>query len=100
MCHNVYFTTMEIKFSELKEYEKLKVISEISLIKDKCNQFQQKYELEFSEFEIHINTTSKEVFEEWDDYIEWKAYNDSLNNLEQKFREIENATDITILKDE
>jgi len=35
----------------------------------------------------------KENFEKWDDYIEWKAYVESLKNLESKLRKIEGAKD-------
>jgi len=39
----------------------------------------------------------KENFEKWDDYIEWKAYVESLKNLESKLRKIEGAEDIRII---
>jgi len=35
-------------------------------------------------------------FEKWDDYIEWKAYVDTLRYLERKLRDVDNAKDIRI----
>jgi hypothetical protein len=37
-----------------------------------------------------------EDFDRWDDFIEWKAYADSLKDLEARLRKIEDATNIRI----
>ncbi len=89
---------MEILISrkDIIEYEKLKIISKIAPIKEKIKFFEKKYKCSFEEFEKKILNKNKEKFEEWDDYIEWKAYVESLRELERKLREVENAENIRI----
>jgi hypothetical protein len=88
---------MKLKVSkeEIIEYEKLKIISQIASTKSKIELFESKYGCNFEEFERRVKT-GKEKFEEWDDYIEWKAYVESLRDLESRLKEIENAKDITV----
>lgn len=90
---------MEIKLSEIKEFSKLKVISQISLVKDKILFYEQKYGMNFSDFEVKIKSDNNENSDEWDDYIEWKAYDHTLQSLYQEIKEIENVKDITVLKE-
>jgi len=80
---------------EIKEYEKLKIISQIAPIKEKIKIFEKKYQCNFREFKNKIKE-NKEKYEEWDDYIEWKAYIAALKDLQRKEREIENAKSIKI----
>jgi len=80
---------------EIKEYEKLKIISQLTPVREKLRFFEKKYGCSFDEFEKRIKE-GKEKFEEWDDYIEWKAYVESLRDLERRLREISDAKDIRI----
>ena len=84
---------------EIKEYEKLKIISQATPIKEKVKIFENKYNCSFKEFEKKMGK-NKENFGEWDDYIEWKAYLDTLEDLQRKQREIENAKHIKITQKE
>jgi len=52
----------DLSLSKMKEYESA------------MREFEKKYNLIFEEFEKQLKATSKEDFEKWDDYIEWKAY--------------------------
>ncbi len=83
-------------FDEIKQYEKLKLISELSLVKVKLDLFEKLYNCTFEEFEQHFQHTTEEHFEEWDDYIEWKAYREKKTTLEKKMDELKNAKDIRI----
>ena len=87
---------LKISKDEVREYEKLKVISQMAAIKSKIELFNGKYRCTFEEFEINIRTKDKEDFEAWDDYMEWKAYVGALAELEEKFKEIDNAQDIAV----
>ncbi|MBD3196391.1 MAG: hypothetical protein GF317_15135 [Candidatus Lokiarchaeota archaeon] len=89
---------MDIKISkkELIEYTKLKLLSEITLTKEKLNLFENKYDRTLEEFRTKIEKT-EEQFEEWDDYIEWKAYFKRLQDLKKKLNELDNAKDIKIV---
>ena len=81
---------------EIIEYKKLKVISEITLTKEKVSLFERKYGCSIDEFRKRMEN-SKESFEEWDDYIEWKANFELLKDLENKLTELDNAKDIKIV---
>ena len=90
---------MEISFSELKNFELLKIMSELSITKDKLSLFRNKYGMEFLKFENNIKAAVEEDIEKWDDYIEWKAYEAKFNSLSLKLSEIEDAVDFKITKD-
>jgi hypothetical protein len=84
-----------VSSDEIKEYEKLKIISQLTPVKEKIRFFENKYGCSFEEFEKRLKE-GEENFEEWDDYIEWKAYVESLRDLELRLREINDAKDIRI----
>ncbi|GEM_PF-2343236 len=65
--------TLEVSKNEIKEYQKLKIISEMVLLKEHIKLFEQKYECNFKEFEVCIKQAAED-FERWNDYLEWKAY--------------------------
>ncbi len=90
---------MELKVTkeEIIDFEKLKIISELAPVKSRIKQFEKKYKCAFDVFEKKINTSREEQFEEWDDYIEWKGYFESLKSLELKSKEIENVKSIQII---
>jgi len=80
---------------EVRVFEKLKAISQIAPIKERIRFFESKYSCTLGEFEAIIKR-EKEDFERWDDYIEWKAYAESLKDLESKMRDIAHAQDVRI----
>lgn len=85
-----------ISKDEIIEYEKLKVISEITLTKEKTILFEKKYGCSIDAF-IKKMEKADENFEEWDDYIEWKANFEIVKDLEHKLIELDNAKDIKIV---
>ena len=89
---------MDIKISkeEIKEYKKLKVISQLTLVKEKIKLFENKYGCSLDVFRKKIEE-NEEVFEKWDDYIEWKANYETIIDLEKKISEINNAKNIKIV---
>ncbi|KFD40973.1 hypothetical protein HY02_10505 [Peptococcaceae bacterium SCADC1_2_3] len=86
---------LEVSKSEIKEYQKLKIISEMVLLKEHIKLFEQKYGCNFEEFEGRIKQAAED-FESWDDCLEWKAYQRSFEELKKKIGEIERAKDIRI----
>jgi len=87
--------SITVSKEEIKTFEKLSAISQIAPIKERIRFFEKKYGYTFKVFEKKVEQ-EKENFEKWDDYIEWKAYVESLKNLESKLRKIEGAKDIRI----
>ena len=51
-------------------------------------QMERKYGMTFEEFEKHIETAEKEVFEEWDDNIDWSAAVGMLPDVLRSIEEI------------
>ena len=51
----------------------------------------EKYNCTFEEFEKHVQETKDEQFEEWDDYISWKAHSKSVKYLSSKIKKIEDG---------
>ncbi|NHI95063.1 MAG: hypothetical protein EAX96_21410 [Candidatus Lokiarchaeota archaeon] len=88
--------TIKISKDEIKEYEKLKVFSQLTLVKEKIKLFENKYGLSIEEFSKTLKK-NEEDFETWDDYIEWKANLAAKIDLKKKLAEIENAKDIKII---
>jgi len=85
-----------ISKEEIIEYEKLKVISEITLTKEKTILFEKKYGCSIDAFRKRLEEND-ENFEEWDDFIEWKANFELLKDLENKLIELDNAKNIKIV---
>ncbi len=78
-----------IEKSEVANWLLLSYKSEQNQVRDKLELFERKYNQPFSVFEMNVRNAEEENFKEWDDYIEWKAYHQSLSNLNQNIREIE-----------
>ncbi len=81
--------SIEICEKEIKRYTKLKIIGDLVPIKEHIKYFEKKYGLSYDEFEKQISETDEE-FERWDDYIEWKAYQKKIADLNKSLDSIEN----------
>ncbi len=93
------FTMIEISKKEILEYEKLKLLSQITITQEKIDLFRNKYKKNLDQFEKEINS-DQENFTKYDDLIEWKAYVKSLKTLKNKLEELSNAKDIRIITKE
>lgn len=90
---------IEISKKEIIEYEKLKLLSQISITQEKIDLFNQKYKKTLDQFEKDL-LSKQEDFTEYDDLIEWKAYVKNLHSLKKKLEELTNAKDIRIITKE
>jgi hypothetical protein len=88
-------TSIVVSVDDVKAFEKLKLISQIAPLKERIRSFERKYGCDLSTFEDKSRQLPED-FCRWDDFIEWKAYVDSLKDLESKLKKIEDATDIRI----
>lgn len=55
------------------------IISEYHKASEKNRLFKKKYAMPFEQFEKDIKNSKKEDFERWDDYMEWKGYENVLH---------------------
>ena len=87
--------SITVSRDEVIGFEKLKAISQIAPIKERIRFFESKYGCTLGVFKDRIER-EKEDFEKWDDFIEWKAYIGSLQDLESKMRDTEDAQDVRV----
>ena len=87
-----------VSVDDIKTFEKLKLISQMAPVKERIRSFESKYGCGITAFEDKL-WQLPEDFELWDDLIEWKAYMESLKDLESKLKKIEDATTLESLKD-
>lgn len=65
----------------------IETLSELHQAQEKLRFFQEKYSQNFESFSNEIDT-EEENFGHFDDYMEWKAYTQLLNNLKQKIEDL------------
>ena len=80
---------MEVNADEYKNFQRFKLIPELAVIMDRIKLFEQKYNMSFKTFEQFVNE-NEEDFEKWDAYIEWKAYFESMKEINKKLDKLEN----------
>jgi len=80
---------MEVNTLEYNNFQRFKLIPELALIMDRIKLFEQKYNMPFNEFEKFVND-NEENFENWDAYIEWKAYIESMKDIKLKLDKLKN----------
>jgi hypothetical protein len=57
----------------------------------KIFEFQDRYGCLFSDFEKKLKNSTEENFEDWDNYMEWKANFNTAKDLNHKIKDIENG---------
>ena len=62
-------------------------------MKELIRSFERKHASSLEAFEDRSRQLPED-FERWDDFIEWKAYEDSLKNLESRLKKIEDASEL------
>ncbi|MCP5050408.1 MAG: hypothetical protein GY940_24810 [bacterium] len=75
---------LEITRTDIENYVKMKLYTELTLIKEKLTLFEKKYNCNFPGFEKSVTTAEEEDFKQWDDYMEWKAFYKKYNRLKEK----------------
>jgi predicted nucleic acid-binding Zn-ribbon protein len=84
-----------VSVDDIKAFERLKLISQIAPVKERIRSFESKHRSNLDAFEERLKHLPED-FERWDDFIEWKAYRDSLKDLESRLKKIEDATNFRI----
>jgi S-adenosylmethionine synthetase len=69
---------------EIEDFLRMKFFTELTLIKEKLSLFEKKYNSDFSHFETSVKNAQEEDFEQWDDYMEWKAFHNKYNELQER----------------
>lgn len=91
------YMSLVVSAEDVKAFERLKAISQIAPIKERIKSFEKKYGCDLETFSSRINQEERpESFEEWDDLIEWRAYKESLRELEALIKRIDDAKNIRV----
>ncbi len=88
---------VNVSEKEIIEYKKLSIIAELTPIREHIKLFEKKYGCSFSDFERQIESNDENI-NNWDDYIEWKAYQKKSDELKKYIGELENAENIKLIK--
>jgi len=51
-----------------------KALNKTEYYHTRCLELEQKYGMSFEDFQKRVEESQHEIFEEWDDLMEWEAY--------------------------
>ncbi len=80
-----------IHSENIKDLYYTNLLYELHKVEDRIGLMKTKYKMSFEEFEKIINTEKLENFGHWDDYLEWKAYDNSFKELISEKNDIING---------
>lgn len=66
----------------------LEYLATAHAVNEKIRLLERKYAQTWEEFSTAVQTAPEEDFEQWEDYIEWKAYNKMAHSLAVKMDEV------------
>ncbi len=75
----------------IKDLFYMNLLYELHKAEDRIALMKTKYKMSFEEFENLINSEKTENYTEWDDYMEWKAYDKSYRELISEKEDIING---------
>lgn len=80
-----------ISKQQMAEWILLDYLAKTHSLKEKMSFYLKKYNTTFEEFEMQVKSNSKEDFEKWDDYIEWKAFHNFYTSYLKQIEEVKNG---------
>lgn len=86
---------VEVSKEEIRQFQRMKLITRIRELKDQKAIFEKKYKMERGDFEKMLEQ-QKEDFHLFDLSLEWKALIAEIAELEKKLSEVENAKSFRI----
>ncbi|MDE3059106.1 MAG: hypothetical protein KGJ59_14235 [Bacteroidota bacterium] len=84
-------TMTTVNINAVKDLYLMNVLYELHRAQEKIAFFERKYHTTYTDFEKSVRGKGKEQFEEWDDYMEWKAFVKAHHNLLQQKNDVENG---------
>ena len=82
---------VQISKQSVQEWAMTEYLTKKHHFQNTIDMFERKYGMSLDAFEKHFETAEKEVFEEWDDYIEWKAAHEFSIRINAKINDIKNG---------
>ncbi|MBI5180045.1 MAG: hypothetical protein HZA05_01420 [Nitrospirae bacterium] len=68
-----------------------KALSKAEYYLSRCNEFQEKYGMDFVSFKKRAEEAKEEVFAEWDDLVMWEGYELGYNEWKKKYEELKSC---------
>jgi len=65
-----------------------KALGRLEYYQSRCNEFREKYGIDFASFKKKIEENTEESFSEWDDLIVWEGYETGYKEWEKKYEEL------------
>lgn len=81
---------ISIRQTDVANIIRLEWLAQLGAVRDKIRWFEHKYFCSFAEFEVRVKA-GDENFEEWDDYMEWKAYEKVRHDLQHDITELQHG---------
>ena len=76
---------------KVKDIYYANMMCEYHKVTEKIRLFTKKYSVSFEQFEKDTKGSEKEDFGKWDDYMEWKGYENVLQDLIKEKKELEDG---------
>ncbi len=77
---------VQVSKQSVQQWMMIDYLAQKHRFQDRINGFERKYGMSYVDFEKRLETAEKEVFEEWDDSIDWGA---AVGMLEDVLKSIE-----------
>lgn len=68
-----------------------KALGRLEYYQSRCNEFKEKYGMDFISFKKKGEKSSKEAFSEWDDLIAWEGYEIGYKEWKKKYEELKSC---------
>lgn len=82
---------IQIKKRDVANWLLLDYQAKLHAANEKLRFFENKYDQSWETFEQNIKTANKENFSQWDDYIEWKSYIKTAEEISLNIQEVKNG---------
>ena len=79
---------VQVSKQSVQQWMLIDYLAQKHRFEEKIALMEKKYGMTYAEFEKRIETAEKEIFEEWDDSIDWGAYEGFLDELNGQIEEI------------
>lgn len=79
---------LTIKKQEISNLLILEYLASLHTVHEKVRLFENKYHTSWKDFSQNLQSSDEEDMQQWDDYIEWKAYMKLADELDKKINEV------------
>ena len=85
---------VQVSKQSVQQWMLIDYLAQKHRFQDRINTFERKYGMTYPEFEKRIETAEKEIFEEWDDSIDWGAAVGMLEDVVTTIEQIKRGSDL------